>query len=47
MKNITLTTFAALLLALVACQSSGTSRTALEDASAPLPEIRYYEIADT
>ena len=37
-----------LVLALPACNSTEPARSSVEDAAvAPLPEIRYYEIADT
>ncbi len=48
MKNNASTLLGLLVLALPACNSTAPERVAVDDAvSATLPEIRYYEIADT
>ena len=48
MKNNALTLLGLLALALPACNSTEPERVVVDDAvSATLPEIRYYEIADT
>jgi hypothetical protein len=48
MKNNALALLGLLVLALPACNSTEQERVSVEDpVAATLPEIRYYEIADT
>ena len=46
MKNLLPVVVGLVMLALAACQTTD-SKSASAEAAAPLPEIRYYVIADT
>ena len=47
MKNRPLTLLGLLLLGVAGCRSDSSQQSKAEVAAAPLPEVRYYEIADT
>jgi len=47
MKNPSLALLGLLLLGVAGCRSDASQQSQTEIASARLPEVRYYEIADT
>ena len=47
MNNRPLTLLGLLVLGVAACRSDSSQQSEAAVAAAPLPEVRYYEIADT
>lgn len=47
MKNRSLSLLGLLTLAVVGCRNDTSQQSETTTAAAPLPEVRYYEIADT